>query len=193
MLMTDKDLRDRIKEVAVEHFNANGYHGTTIRNIARDVNCSLPMIYYYYNNKKELFDEIIKKEFFNLIKKQASQLKNDNIIDFYTKFIYNLNTLSNYDKQVYRLGIKVYLSFDGDEELMNLMDEWEKSILPRHREIVKSYTKNMNNEKAIVRTLVHLLETLIQNIVVKNRYLPEDEIREEISIVLQGCETKEID
>jgi AcrR family transcriptional regulator len=59
--IVEKDLRERIKEVAVEHFNSNGYHGTTIRNIARDVNCSLPMIYYYYNNKKELFDEIIKK------------------------------------------------------------------------------------------------------------------------------------
>ncbi|HHY81992.1 MAG TPA: TetR/AcrR family transcriptional regulator [Clostridiales bacterium] len=188
--MTDKDLRDRIKEVAVKQFNANGYYGTTIRNIANEVKCSLPMIYYYYNNKKELFDEIIKKDFFNVVKKQASHLKSDNIIDLYTKFIYNLNALSDYEKLVYRLGIKVYLSFDGDEELMNLMDEWEKSILPRHREILKSHTKNLDNEKAIVRTLVHLLETLIENIVVKNRYLPEDEIREEISIVLQGCVAK---
>ena len=186
--MSAVDLRERIKEVAVEHFNANGYHGTTIRNIARDVNCSLPMIYYYYKNKKELFDEIIKKEFFDIVEKQASILKIDNVIEFYTKFVYNLNFLSNYDKQVYRLGIKVYLLFDGDEELMNLMDEWEKSILPRHREIIKPYAKNMKNEKAVVRTLVHLLETLIQEIIVKNRYLPENEIWEEISIVLKGCE-----
>jgi len=185
--MTEKDLRERIKEAAVEHFNKNGYHGTTIRNIAKDVNCSLPMIYYYYKNKKELFDEIIKKEYFKILKKQASLLKIDNIIDFYTKFIYELNSLSNYDKQVYRLGIKVYLSFDGDEELMDHMDEWEKSILPRHRELLKPYTKNVNNEEAIVRTLVHLLETMIVNIVVKDRYLPKDEIREEISIVLQSC------
>ena len=191
--MTGKDLRKRIKEVAVKQFNANGYHGTTIRNIAKDVDCSLPMIYYYYNNKKELFDEIIKKDYFNLIKKQASQLKDENIIDFYTHFIYSLNTLNDYDKLVYRLGIKIYLSFDGDEELMNLMDEWEKGILPRHREILKPYTKNMNNEKAIVRTLVHLLETLIVDIVVKNRYLSENEIREEITIVLQDCITKEDD
>lgn len=191
--MTGKDLRERIKEVAVKQFNANGYHGTTIRNIAKDVDCSLPMIYYYYNNKKELFDEIIKKDYFNLIKKQASQLKDENIIDFYTHFIYSLNALNDYDKLVYRLGIKVYLSFDGDEELMNLMDEWEKGILPRHLEILKPYTKNMNNEKAIVRTLVHLLETLIVDIVVKNRYLSENEIREEITIVLQDCITKEDD
>ena len=57
--MTDKELRERIKETAVDHFNRHGYHGTTIRNIAKEVNCSLPMIYYYFNNKKELFDEMI--------------------------------------------------------------------------------------------------------------------------------------
>jgi len=184
--MVDNDLKERIKKAAVEHFNTNGYHGTTIRNIAKEVNCSLPMIYYYYENKKELFDEIIKKDFFALLKRQASLLKIDNVIDFYTKFIYDLNFLSDYDKKVYRLGIKVYLSFDGDEELMSLMDEWEKSILPRHHQLLKPYIRNAADETAVVRTLVHLLETMIQNIVVKNRHLPEAEIREEISIVLRN-------
>lgn len=184
--MTEKDLKERIKEAAVVHFNNNGYHGTTIRNIANDVNCSLPMIYYYYKNKKELFDEIIKKDYFALLKKQSELLKADNIIDFYTKFVYGLNFLGNYDRKVYRLGIKVYLSFDGDEELMEIMDEWEKTILPRHYQILKPYLKNTENEIVIVRTLIHLLETLIENIVVKNKFLPEKEIREEISIVLRG-------
>ena len=95
--MADKDLRERIKEVAVEYFNRDGYHGTTIRNIANDVECSLPMIYYYYKSKKELFDEIIKKEFFSIIDRQAALLKTSNIIDFYTQFIYNLNALTDYD------------------------------------------------------------------------------------------------
>lgn len=184
--MVDKDLKERIKQVAVAHFNNNGYHGTTIRNIAHDVNCSLPMIYYYYQNKKELFDEIIKKDYFNLVKRQASSLCMNNVIDFYTKFVYELNNLSSYDKQVYRLGVKVYLSFDGDEELMGLMDEWEKTILPRHYQLLQPYLKNAENQTAVVRTLIHLLETMIENIVVKNRYLPEEEIREEITIVLGG-------
>ena len=186
--MTEKDLRERIKEAAVEHFNNNGYHGTTIRNIVKDVNCSLPMIYYYYNNKKELFDEIIKKDFFDLLKRQAEHLRANNIIDFYTKFVYDLNYLSNYDKKVYRLGIKVYLSFDGDDELMEIMDKWEKTILPRHYQIIKPHLKDADNDMAIVRTLIHLLETLIESIVVKNRFLSEEEIREEISIVLRRCE-----
>ncbi|CEO88614.1 TetR/AcrR family transcriptional regulator [Syntrophaceticus schinkii] len=185
--MADTDLKLRIKEVAVDHFNRDGYHGTTIRNIARDVNCSLPMIYYYYNNKKDLFDEIIKKDYFDLLKRQAAQLKTDNIIDFYTKFVYELNNLSSYDKKVYRLGIKVYLSFDGDEELMEIMDKWEKTIIPRHYQIIKPHLKDMENEITIVRTLIHLVENLIESIVVKNRSLSEEEIREEISIVLRRC------
>jgi AcrR family transcriptional regulator len=184
--MSDKDMRQRIKEVAVEYFNNSGYHGTTIRNIAKDVECSLPMIYYYYKSKEELFDEIIRKDYFDLLKRQAALLRRtDGIIDFYTKFVYDLNFLSDYDKRVYRLGIKVYLSFDGDEGLMKIMDDWEKTILPRHHQILKPYLKNVGNDIAIVRTLVHLLETLIQSIVVKNRFLPEAEIREEISIVLR--------
>lgn len=186
--MSDKDMRQRIKEVAVEYFNNSGYHGTTIRSIAKDVACSLPMIYYYYENKKELFDEIIKKDYFDLLDRQAALLRStDGIIDFYTKFVYDLNFLSDYDKRVYRLGIKVYLSFDGDEELMKIMDDWEKTILPRHRQMLKPYLKNAANEIGIARTLVHVLETLIQSIVVKNRFLPEEEIREEISTVLREC------
>ncbi|MGI6132004.1 MAG: TetR/AcrR family transcriptional regulator [Bacillota bacterium] len=186
--MADKDMRQRIKEVAVGYFDNSGYHGTTIRSIAKDVECSLPMIYYYYKNKKELFDEIIKKDFFDLLKRQAALLKRTNgIIDFYTKFVYDLNFLSDYDKRVYRLGIKVYLSFDGDEELMRIMDDWEKTILPRHHQMLKPYLKNAGNDIATARTLVHVLETLIQSIVVKNRLLPEEEIREEISIVLREC------
>ncbi|MCK9536821.1 MAG: TetR/AcrR family transcriptional regulator [Bacilli bacterium] len=179
-------MKEKIKEVAVEQFNSNGYHGTTIRNIAKDVNCSLPMIYYYFNNKKDLFDEIIKKEYFDLLNKQAALVRSNDVIDFYTKFVYNLNFLSNYDKKVYRLGIKVYLSFDGDAELMEMMDEWEKTIIPRHYRILKPFLKDVDNDIAIVRTLVHLLETLIENIVVKDRFLSEEEIREEISIIFRG-------
>ncbi|MDD4728838.1 MAG: TetR/AcrR family transcriptional regulator [Dysgonamonadaceae bacterium] len=97
--MAEKDMRERIKEVAVEHFNNNGYHGTTIRNIARDVNCSLPMIYYYYNNKKELFNEIIKKEYFDLLKRQAALLRTNNIIDFYTKLRFNPDKKADHSVQ----------------------------------------------------------------------------------------------
>lgn len=182
--MEDKDIKTRIKEVAVDHFNKNGYHGTTIRKIASDVGCSLPMIYYYYKNKKELFHEIIKKDYFEILREQANKLKAVNIIDFYTDFVYGLNDLSSYDKKIYRLGVKVYLSFDGDDELMEIMDDWEKSITDRHSKLVLPHLKDQEKGEVIVRTLIHLLENLIESIAVKNRFIAREEIYEELLIIL---------
>lgn len=182
--MMDTDLKNKIKKIAVEHFNSAGYHGATIRTIAKEADCSLPMIYYYYKSKKDLFHEIIKKDYFNILKKQVRQIKAKNILDFYTQFIYQINHLSDYDKKVYRLGIKVNLSFDGDEELMELMDKWEKTILPRHYNLVTPHLKAEQNGTVIVRVLIRLMENLTESIVVKNTYLSEKEIREELSVIL---------
>lgn len=184
MIMAE-ELKLKIKTIAVEHFNKDGYHGATIRNIASEAQCSLPMVYYYYKSKKELFYEIIKKDYFDIIERQANKLKIVNLLDFYTEFVYQINHLSDYDKKVYRLGVKVYLSFDGDDELMEIMDNWEKNILPRHYELIMPHLKPKKDAVVVVRTLVHLIENLIERIVVKGRYISEKEIREELSIILE--------
>ena len=182
--MKEESLRTRIKEVAVEQFNRNGYHGTTIRNIAREVDCSLPMIYYYYKNKKELFDEIIKKDYFQLLQKQAVYLKIADVTELYTKLVFSLNSLSSFEKHLYRLGVKVYMSFDGDEEHIQDMDAYEESVYIHHAELIKPFLVESANCRVIARTLMHLLDTLIIEIVVKGKYLPEENIREEIALIL---------
>lgn len=184
--MTEQDLKQTIKRIAVEHFNQSGYYGTTIRTIAREAGCSLPMVYYYYKSKKELFHEIIKIDYFTLLKREAERLDSTSILKFYTDFILNVMNLDEYEKKIYRLGIKVYLSFDGDIELLALMEAWEASIFPRHAAIILPHLKNKVDAEARVRTLMHLLENLIEGIVVKNRVMTETQIREELSIVLEG-------
>jgi len=185
--MKDNDLRSRIKEVAVEQFNSNGYHGTTIRNIAREVNCSLPMIYYYYKSKKELFDEIITKDYLLLLKNLAMPLSKSDPVEFYTEFVNNLNSLSSFDRHIYRLGIKVYLSFDGDTEHIHAMEEYEETVYTRHAEILKPFLLNPADCAVVVRTLIHLLDTLILEIVVKDRSIPKEDIRAEIALILDKC------
>jgi len=182
----EQDLKIRIKQAAVDQFDSDGYHGTTIRNIAKAVDCSLPMVYYYYQSKQELFHEIIKKDYFELLKHQAEQIKTENILDFYTEYVHQLNFLSDYDRKVYRLGVKVYLSFDGDSELMEIMDKWERTILPRHYRLVMPHLTGVKNGVVVVRTLMHLLENLVESIVVKNRSLKREEIREELAVILVG-------
>ena len=183
--MTDQDLKPIIKKIAVENFNRNGFHGTTIRTIASEADCSIPMVYYYYKSKKDLFHEIIKHDYFAILKREAGRLETTDIVEFYTRFILNIMNLSDYEKKIYRLGIKVYLSFDGDEELLALMEAWEASIIPRHYQLILPHLKDGSNAQATVRTLMHLLENLIERIVVKNRTMTEQEIREELSIILR--------
>jgi len=181
--MTDQDVKTKIKHVAINSFNKDGFFGASIRDIAKEANCSLPTIYYYYISKKELFDEIIKKDFFELLSNRAIKLKCDDVVNFYVDFVYGLNELTEYEKKVYRLAVKVYLSFDGDEELIKIIDDWEKTIFPRHREIIRSHF-NSNYTDSQIRTLVHLLENMIERIVVKNENPSRNEIQQELEIVL---------
>lgn len=182
--MTDQDLRKTIKHIAVENFNRHGYHGTTIRTIANEAGCSLPMVYYYFKSKKELFHEIIKVDYFAILKRESESLQAENLVDHYTQFLLNVMQLSEYDKKIYRLGIAVYLAFDTDEELCQLMEAWEASIIPRHRQLIVRHLGSSEKTEIIVRTLVHLLENLIESIVVKHRVLSEQEVRQELSLVL---------
>ncbi len=185
--MAESDMKLKIKNVAIDHFNRDGYHGTTIRNIAKDADCSLPMVNYYYKSKKELFHEIIKVDYFELLSRQATKLKiNNDILGFYTEFVFGLNHLSEHEKKVYRLGIKVYLGFDGDDELAEIMDTWKQSILPRHHELMKSFLAGRSNDVYIVRALIGLMANQIESIVVKGLFLKEEEIRGELSVVLKG-------
>lgn len=184
--MKEENLKARIKEAAVEHFNRNGYHGTTIRGIAGDVGCSLPMIYYYYKNKKELFDEIVKRDYFQLLSKQELSLESGDVIEGYTRLIHSLNSLSSYDKHLYRLGVKVYLSFDGDEEHIQDMDTYEEAVYVSHAARIKPHLVESADCDLIAHTLMHLLDTLIMEIVVKGKTLPEEQIRAEISLILEG-------
>lgn len=140
-----QDLGEKIKRVAIDHFNRDGYHGATIRNIANDVDCSLPMVYYYYKNKKALFHEIIKEDYFKVLRKVSDNLDKKDVVEYYTQLVCNINNLNEYDKKIYRLGIKVYLSFDGDNELEEIMDKWEQSIMPRHYEILMPHLNERSN------------------------------------------------
>lgn len=178
-------LKFKIKAIAVDHFNRDGYHGTTIRHIVNEAGCSLPMFYYYFESKQSLFREIVADDYFALLRRLATGLNADDPLEYYTQLICRINALGENDRKIYRIGIKVYLSFEGDAELIEIMEKWEQSILPRHYEILMPHLKGRNNPIAVVRVLVHLLENLIEAIVVKNRQLSEQVVREELRVILK--------
>lgn len=51
--------RAEILEAAEEVFSENGYHSTTMEEIARRADFSVGSIYYFFKNKEELYSEIL--------------------------------------------------------------------------------------------------------------------------------------
>lgn len=183
--MKNPNMKMEIKTAAVELFDHSGYHGTSIRNIAKHVGCSLPMVYYYYENKQMLFHEIISEDYFALLARLAKDLETSSLVDYYTSFLSRIIALSEYDRMIYRLGIKVYLGFDGDEPLQTLMQKWEASIVPRHKKIIAPHLSENAPVDMLVHAFTHLMESLIESIVVRGKNYTEEECRAELSVLFK--------
>jgi TetR/AcrR family transcriptional regulator len=54
---------DRILDVATVSFARKGYHGTSIRDIAREVDLSVATLYYYAQNKDDLYLKVFEKQY----------------------------------------------------------------------------------------------------------------------------------
>ena len=62
-----EERRKLIMETALELFATQGYHGTSINNIATKAGISKGLLYNYFSGKEELVIEIMKKGFFDLM------------------------------------------------------------------------------------------------------------------------------
>jgi AcrR family transcriptional regulator len=82
--MKENTLKEKIMVKAVELFSEKGYYGTSIREIANAVECSLPMLYYYFKNKNDLYEEIAYVEFVRINERLRSELPKHEHIKKYT-------------------------------------------------------------------------------------------------------------
>lgn len=58
------ETRKKLIKTARRSFSANGYKGTSVRNLSKSINVSESLLYHYFpNGKRELFSEVMKEEF----------------------------------------------------------------------------------------------------------------------------------
>ncbi len=55
-----REVKERIREAALMLFAERGFHAVSVRDICRDADTTLPMVYYYYGNKKGLHDALLE-------------------------------------------------------------------------------------------------------------------------------------
>lgn len=73
MEQRDQKSDQKIYEAAVRLFDRNGFHGTTIRQIAKEAGVNLALISYYYKNKKGLLEHVMIRYFEPLFTKMEEK------------------------------------------------------------------------------------------------------------------------
>lgn len=189
--MEKTDLKQRIKEKAVELFSEKGFHGASIREIAKAANCSLPMLYYYYNNKNDLFEEVAYNEFTRLIERLNSSVSlGVPLADIYFQAVKQRKELNPYDKSVMKLSMKVWLGFDGSKEVREKLVKWENDRPERTMKILAKVCPNQEILPVFSNIMVRIIENMIDRIILLDEDLPDEEIKKEIDFMMDAAREK---
>lgn len=189
--MDKPDIKETIKRKAVEIFSEKGFHGTTIREIAKEAGCSVPMLYYYYNNKNSLFEEVCYNEFILLIERlNASVTLNVPLADIYYQAVKQRMELNDYDKGVYKLSMKVWLGFDGSKEVRDKIVKWENNRLERTKRILTKACDDPEVLPVFSNIMVRILENMMEKIILLDEKISDGEIRNEINFMMESVKKK---
>ena len=61
--------KDKILEISADVFAKYGYKAVSISSLLKEIGINKSTLYYYFKSKKEIFEEVVKRNFDNLIKK----------------------------------------------------------------------------------------------------------------------------
>jgi TetR/AcrR family transcriptional regulator, cholesterol catabolism regulator len=91
----------RLIEVAIDLFSANGFKGTSIRDIAKAMNMSIAGIYHYFGSKEGLFLEILESGSRHVIEglRKVVELDMDPLERFKLLVTTHLHLISNHMKE----------------------------------------------------------------------------------------------
>jgi AcrR family transcriptional regulator len=166
--MNNEHIKERILQNAGTLFCAGGFNGTSIRDIAKAAECSLPMLYYYYENKQALYKEIVMVEMQKIHEKLNNEIPRDlRGAEIYKYYCSQRLNLSAYDRAVYALSYKAHLHFEGDEEIWNHIDAWLQNRYARNQEILVKYCKDKENAMTITAIFLKYIEKTVQQIILQ--------------------------
>lgn len=185
------NIKETIKQKAVEIFSEKGFHGTSIREIAKAAECSLPMLYYYYTSKNDLFEEVAYQEFIKLIERLNSEITlGVPLEDIYFQAIKQRLGLNAYDKGLMKLSMKAWLGFDGSREVREKLLSWEKERGERTRAILAKACSNPDVLPVFSNIMVRIMENMIEKIVLLDEVIPDEEIKKEIAFMMEAVKGK---
>ena len=184
--MTGQNYKEKIIQKAVEIFSCKGYHGTSMRDIAGAVECSLPTLYYHYKSKNDLYEEIVINEFRQIRESQHKNLAFDfSPEQSYALAIKQIKELKPYEKAVFKMAMKVLLGLEGSEQTREKLLEWERNRVFDNRKILDQYVDDAIIREDFAALCVRITENMIEKIVLLDEDIPNQVIERELSLLFR--------
>jgi len=125
--MADKDCRATLIAVATPLFAEKGFHGVSVRELAKSAGMNLSMISYYFGGKEALYAAVLNEQFATL--RQVPEIRTMKTDPLVKLELYVRSTVARYRKQPYLL--RFYTS-----ELTNPTPCFETIIKPAIRGVL---------------------------------------------------------
>jgi len=149
--------------------------------------CKMPTIYHYFKNKEDLFDQIVRVQYEELVERLGNEIPTG--LSLQESCVYRVQrkkTLTEDERLVYRLAIKTWLGFEGCEQSRQRLLQWEQARYESNLEKYAEITSSMLWVKFITRSITNM----IIRILLLDENPTNDEIQEEISMILEVASYK---
>jgi TetR/AcrR family transcriptional regulator len=184
--MTDQNFKEKIIQKAVAIFSSQGYHGTSMRDIAGAAECSLPTLYYHYKSKNDLYEEIVINEFRQIRERQHKKFTFDLSPEkSYSLAIKQIKELAPYEKAVFKMAMKVLLGLEGSDQAREKLLEWERNRVADNRKILDQYVDDETIRDDFAALYVRVTENMIEKIVLLDEDIPNQVIERELSLLFR--------
>lgn len=184
--MSDETARERIIQKAVEIFSEKGFHGTSMRDIASASECSLPTLYYHYKSKNALFEEIVISRFLQITEEMNKKIDFTASVDeIYYQVYRSRKELQGYDRDVFKMALKVWLGFEGSEKARESVTQWEEGRAAANRQLMQKAIPDSALCGDVTEILINYMENIINKTILMDQELDDGKIRRQIALILQ--------
>jgi AcrR family transcriptional regulator len=123
------DIQERILEAAHQRFLAEGVDGASLRNIAKEADTSIGMVYYYYTTKEELFLAVVEETYQLILEDFEKSLSEGKTYRERMGAVYRrVGTLSARELQVVQLIVREALT--SSERRQRLINRFLRGHIP---------------------------------------------------------------
>lgn len=183
--MTD-NTKDRVLEKAVKIFSVKGFHGTSMRDIANASECSLPTLYYHYKSKNELFEEIVVNQFLMITEKMNRKVDlNSKPEDLYFQVLKTRKELNGFDREVFKMALKVWLGFEGEGKAREKVIDWENNRADANRRFIEQAVRNESLREDVTEILINYMENVINRIILLDEKIDDEKLKKQIELLFQ--------